>query len=865
MLHCFEIHATHIVGGELTYECLGNNDYRITLKVYRDCFNGQAPFDDPAPLGIYDGSGNLFTTLDLVFPGSANVPPLLISPCLIPPGNVCVEEAIYQGTINLPPSPNGYTLVYQRCCRNGTISNLINPNDVGSTYTASIPGTSTALCNSSPTFNNFPPIFLCANVPINFDHSATDADGDQLIYSLCSPYDGGSSNNPTPNPPDPPPYLNVPFSPPYSGSNPLGGNPQLSIDPQSGLLTGTPNTIGQFVVGICVEEYRNGVLLGITRRDFQFNIVTCQAAIASIPSQTTFCDGFTVDFNGTSINGNSYFWDFGDPTTLADTSNLANAQYTYPNSGIYTVMLVAYDPAGNCYDTAFSVFQVYPLLEPSYQAPAPQCLLGNSFDFFAGGSFDPSATFSWDFGNTNSNIQNPTGIVFTSTGSFPVALTISQFGCTETFTDTVRVIDTPFAEIDSANQYCVGTDVNFFNNSLNSNHWFWDFGVPVVQTDTSSVSEPTYQFPDTGIFTITLIAYNEGCSDTTQLDFYVYPKLDPDIIGAGDACLDINSFDFAASGAFTSDANFLWNFNSASPSSSTQQNPQNVVFQQLGSYTVSLTISQYGCTRTALDTVGLFSRPSAFFSFEGGYGCTPLNIKFRDSSFADTPLLYLWNFGDNSSSTEVNPEHIYFKPGTYDVSVTIITETGCRDTVRYTLPAAVTAIQPPVAGFILDRFKTGLFDPVFTIVDTAKYFTFNELSISDGNIYRDYPVIHTFSDTGTYSILQTVKNDAGCIDTMEYRVLVEPEFRLFIPNCFTPNKDGLNEVFLPSVLGITSYDLRIYNRWGEMIFRTQDSNEGWSGYSDGVQCQQGAYVYHLEVIPYGSEKKIFTGSVTLLR
>ncbi len=870
-LFVFIIHgnasSTHIVGGELSYECLGNNDYRITLKVYRDCFNGQAPFDNPAHVGIFDGSGSLFTTLDLGFPGSANVPPVLISPCLIPPGNVCVEEAVYQGTINLPPSANGYTLVYQRCCRNGTISNLINPNDVGSTYTASIPGTSLALCNSSPSFNNFPPIFLCANVPINFDHSATDADGDSLVYFICSPFDGGSSFNPAPNPPDPPPYINVPFSAPYSASNPLGGNPPLFINQQTGLLTGTPTTAGQFVVGICVSEYRNGVLISTSRRDFQFNIVICQAAIASIPSQTIFCDGYTVNFNGTSINGNSYFWNFGDPGTLGDTANTANAQYTYSDSGTYTVMLVAYDPAGNCYDTAYSVFEVYPLLEPAFINPGAQCIAGNSFDFNAGGSFDASASFFWNFGSgLSSTNQNPVGITYGTTGAFPVELTISQFGCSETFVDTIRILDPPQAIIGIENQYCAGTNISFQNNSINSDRWRWDFGIPNLQADTSGLFQPVYSFQDTGIYSVSLIAFNEGCSDTNEVDFYVYPLLSPEIIGAGDACLDVNSFDFVASGSFTSDATFLWDFGpTANPTSSAARNPQDVVFQQLGNYVVSLNISQYGCSKTTTDTVGLYSRPVPFFTFEGGFGCSPLQVEFKDSSFSQTPLIYMWNFGDNSSSTEMNPEHIYFTPGIYDVSVTIISETGCRDTSNYSISGAINAIQPPVAGLVIDRTKTTIFDPVFTILDTAKFFSFNELSLSDGSNYDVYPVIHTFTDTGLYTIIQTVKNEAGCIDTVEYRVLVEPEFRLFIPNSFTPNNDGLNERFLPSILGITSYDLRIYNRWGQIIFRTQDEFEGWNGESEGVKCQQDAYVYHLEVTPYAGQKKIYIGSVTLIR
>src|SRR5688572_16115520 len=185
--------ATHIVGGEIYYDCLGNNDYRITLKVYRDCINGQAPYDNPAYVGIFNINGVLLDSAKLPFPGSNFVPPTINTPCYTPPTSVCVEEAIYQGIINLPPIAGGYVLAYQRCCRNNTILNLNNPGQVGSTYTINIPPTSLAICNSSARYNNFPPIYLCEGAPLVFDHSATDPDGDSLVYELCDPYDGASS------------------------------------------------------------------------------------------------------------------------------------------------------------------------------------------------------------------------------------------------------------------------------------------------------------------------------------------------------------------------------------------------------------------------------------------------------------------------------------------------------------------------------------------------------------------------------------------------------------------------------------------------------------------------------------------------
>ena len=138
--------ATHIVGGEIYYDCLGNNDYQITLKVYRDCINGIPPFDDPASIGVFDGvTGALIQNLMVYSPSIVPITSTISVPCYAPaPGTVCEEEATYVTTTNLPPSANGYLLVYQRCCRNNTIVNLVNPGNQGSSVTTYIPPPSTS-------------------------------------------------------------------------------------------------------------------------------------------------------------------------------------------------------------------------------------------------------------------------------------------------------------------------------------------------------------------------------------------------------------------------------------------------------------------------------------------------------------------------------------------------------------------------------------------------------------------------------------------------------------------------------------------------------------------------------------------------
>ena len=427
-------YSTHIVGGEFNYECLGNNNYRLKLKIYRDCSPGTTAYDNPAFVTIFDLNGTVLQTLQLPFPGSVVLPPTINNPCFPPPTNICVQEAIYTQVVNLPPIAGGYTFAYQRCCRNNSILNVNNPGNTGSTYTAHIPGPNLADCNSNPYYNYFPPIYLCTGVPLNFDHSATDIDGDSLVYSLCDPYDGASYTNTTPDTASPPPFSYIPFNNPYNGGYPLSSLPALSIHPQTGLLTGIPNMIGQWVVGVCVREYRNGVFLSENKRDFQFNVVNCPG------------------------------------------------------------MEVA-----------------------NFEPPPPQCAgIDNNFNFTAGGNFNSAATFNWSFGPdatpSSSNLQNPSGIVFNATGTFPITLIVSQSGCIDTVSKEISVYAATNADFSYTSITC-SSEIVFDNSSIGANAFLWDFG----DSTNSTEAFPKHLYLQAGNHLVTLVVSSPPhCYDTVS-------------------------------------------------------------------------------------------------------------------------------------------------------------------------------------------------------------------------------------------------------------------------------------------------------------------------------------------------------------
>ena len=524
------LYAFHIVGGEVTYECLGGNQYRISLNVYRDCnCTGCAEYDDPAYLYVFNSAGAQVIKSEVPLGAVSQIPPPDII-CAETLPDVCVQETTYSTIVNLPPTAGGYTIAYQRYSRNSTIVNIFNPAETGSTYYTNIPPSGLATCNNSATFNEFPPTIICANNPMFVNQSATDIDGDSLVYEFCSPVIGGDAGCPQPGNPNtcpgieslPPPYSPVSWIPPYNGGNPLGGSPQVSINPQTGIITGTPIDIGQYVVGICVTEYRNGVAINVVRRDFQFNVTPCsivQAAVESdqIDAEGNFiiinCNDNAVTFQNLSIGATNYYWDFGDLTSTTDFSTLFNPTYTYPGSGTYYVTLIASKPGG-CVDTAHIVVNLNPDLAPLFSFVAGCSYEPVTFTNLSTSSYGIITDTYWDYGDGTAEYATNPSHLYTSAGNYTVSLDITtSLGCSSSINQTVYVAPIPIPNF-NIGVPCLQQSVSFTDITTNPTAatWQWDFGNPNDPNDQSTQQNPTYTYNTPGTYTVNLnIESTDGC------------------------------------------------------------------------------------------------------------------------------------------------------------------------------------------------------------------------------------------------------------------------------------------------------------------------------------------------------------------
>ena len=271
--------ATHILGGEIYYDSLGNGFYKITFEIYRDC-NSATAYDNPLIYTIFNENGSFYSEEFAPLFSSAVLPIVYDDPCVTPPDNICVEKGIYIDTIQLLFNPTGYHISYQRCCWANNIDNIVDPGNNGITLTTFIPGSSTTPeYNQGARFINYPPLVLCSQNTLTFDHIAFDPDGDSLTYELVDPLLGGSIVNVMPNPESPPPYSGVAWNVGYTALLPFGTGSSITLNSQTGMMSFTPNNIGNFVAGVKVNEYRNGVLINSKIRTFAFRVVSCQVDI----------------------------------------------------------------------------------------------------------------------------------------------------------------------------------------------------------------------------------------------------------------------------------------------------------------------------------------------------------------------------------------------------------------------------------------------------------------------------------------------------------------------------------------------------------------------------------------------------------
>jgi len=245
-------------------------------------------------------------------------------------------------------------------------------------------------------------------------------------------------------------------------------------------------------------------------------------------------------------------------------------------------------------------------------------------------------------------------------------------------------------------------------------------------------------------------------------------------------------------------------------------------------------------------------------------GCVPLIVDFQNMS--SNGASWQWTFGDGDKDTLINPTHTYTQPGTYSVGLYAVSNAGCEN--QLVLDDAIQVYENPQAAFTSNRVEASILDP---------WFEFRNQSIGASTYLWDFGdqrtqsteinPMYVYGDTGTYQIIMTATSEHQCSDTAYGEVHVSGAVTVYIPNAFTPNSDGRNELFSVSGIGYTELQMIIFDRWGNMLFNQTSSNPGWNGMNmfNNSMCQQGVYVYKVIVKNIFNKQQEFKGTVSLLR
>lgn len=320
------IQATHIMGGDLTYTCLGSDTYMMQLRLIRDCngipLGNQATINLTSPTcGTQTMTVNLLVGYPLVVtPICANEP----DACVSGTGTYGMHEYVYKAPITLTgcwATASDITFSWESCCRSNAISTVTG---TPATYLKVDLDASLSPCNNSPDFLNTVASFYCINQPANYNPGVSDPDGDSLVFSLVNCFQNSTTL--------------VPYASPFSGVAPLTTANGVSIDSTTGTIQFTPTVLQTGIVCILVEEYRNGVKIGEVIRDMQLAIINCNNTVpiasgingtASSTGTTgvfemTVCPNDTVNFNISSYDENiSTTIIGGNPQTVTMTWNQA--------------------------------------------------------------------------------------------------------------------------------------------------------------------------------------------------------------------------------------------------------------------------------------------------------------------------------------------------------------------------------------------------------------------------------------------------------------------------------------------------------------------------------------------------------------
>lgn len=590
------------------------------------------------------------------------------------------------------------------------------------------------------------------------------------------------------------------------------------------------------------------------------------------------CAGTAFTFsNITSIApGNfisSYRWDFdndGIPNSVQP-----NPAYTFSAAGIYTIQLFA-QSNNNCRDSLQKTIVVNdnpkPVITTSnvcFGSPTPY----SAANSLPGVGAQPGS-YTWILGPSIPLQPGQSGtFIYPQPGTYTIQLNLTNnFNCSASTSTLLTVHQLPIADYKTA-PVCLSKATTFTNTSIINapdqiSQYTWDFGtgfVTSLNVDTSII------FPAPGSYPVTLkVISNKQCTSSKTSVALVYDNPQAafitSLVCVGDK-IRFTNLSSTFQGTIVSNG---WDFEGDNIINQDALVP-NFVFPSAGPFTTTLKVTtNLGCSSVTSRTIYANPKVAGSFTSDVKSGCPPLCVTFSNqSSISQGTFSSAWDFGDGSAlNNSRNPKHCYSE-GVFNIRLELKSDSGCKTTV--TNNAYATIYPNPIAAFRVTPEEVEEDDPTIVVENQASSdMTFVRYFLSDGLIIGSPNFTHYIKNLETKikpMIVQVVKNQYGCSDTLTKVLEVKPAFALYVPDAYTPNADGRNDGFQAKGVGIVKFAMQIYDRWGHLVWQTNDFSDSWDGSVRGYEnaAKQDVYTWKVQAVDILNKNHSLVGHVTLIR
>ncbi len=526
----------------------------------------------------------------------------------------------------------------------------------------------------------------------------------------------------------------------------------------------------------------------------------------SVPTCDNVCNGSITAYGMNTVPPYSYEWDNG--TQFQTVSNAC--------AGINTVTVT--DALG-CSSSASNSVTYYPAININLATTRVKCYGENTGTATAipSGGGGNTWYFQWSL---NANAQTSSTAIGLYAGEYFVTVS-DNLGCKE---DTSVVVTQPDLLVITAcpdTHLCYHTQGTLYVTPAGGTppyYYFWNTN-PGGQTLTIN---PEYS----SSYLVYAIDSNNCISNTEMINVNVDPKLQITLMAQDDticpgSAASISAYVSGGDGGPYTIYNPTGNIIDLPFTPFPAYNPTNYHLY-----------AHDHCGASAVDTISIYQYPVpvVLFTSDKFFGCQPLTIQFNEGT-NNSGSLYEWNFNDyvNNFSHSRNPVHTFESAGVYDISLSVSDDNGCRNT--YTVPAMITVYPNPEARYNSMPELVSIANPKVEFNNYSSGHVQSMWDFDDGDSSLFEHPVHVFSSTGVFDVSLVVTSEYGCTDTTTHSINVRDEYTFYAPTVFSPDADGINDIFKVYGYGInpSKFNLYIYDRWGQVLFETNDLNKGWDG------------------------------------